>query len=408
VETKAPETNGTVTVVTDVLTLEIDPVGATVVSARLNDYPVALENPQDTVRLFTPSGPDYYIAQSGLLSRQPAPNHTSEYQAAMPEYRLAEGADTLEVPFTWSGADGVRVTKTFVLQRGSYVIQVRTELANQGGNAWTGALYAQLQRSVPEEPKGNRYNNPSRYSFNGIGFYSPEEKLEKIKFKKAAEEPYQRTDSGGWLAMIQHYFFAAWIPPADESVTYSTQVYTPDGQPRYIARGVAPQVRVESGANHEFDMRLYVGPKLQDTLDGIAPGLDLTVNYGIFTVISAPLFWLLEHIHGLVGNWGWAIVLLTVLVKLAFFKLTEAQYRSMARMRKLQPRIEKLRERYGDDRQRMSQAMMEMYREERVNPLGGCLPIVVQIRSRWSCARRRSSCGSTTCPCAIRISSCRR
>ena len=179
--------------------------------------------------------------------------------------------------------------------------------------------------------------------------------------------------------MVQHYFFAAWIPSSAEVNTYSTQIYSPGGFPRYIARAVSPAVEVRNGEHHEFESRLYVGPKLQDEIEAVAPGLDYTVNYGIFTIFSKPLFWLLSHIHSVVKNWGWAIVLLTVFIKLLFFKLTEAQYRSMARMRKLQPRIEQLKERYGDDRQRMSQAMMEMYKTEKVNPLGGCLPILVQI-----------------------------
>jgi YidC/Oxa1 family membrane protein insertase len=179
--------------------------------------------------------------------------------------------------------------------------------------------------------------------------------------------------------MIQHYFFAAWIPPAEEQVTYSTQVLQTSGWPRYIAREVSPVQSARPGENVEFSSLLYLGPKLQEQLEEVAPGLEHTVNYGIFTVFSKPLFWLLSHIHSLVGNWGWAIVLLTVLVKAAFFKLTETQYKSMARMRKLQPRIEQLKERYGDDRARMSQAMMELYKTEKANPLAGCLPMLVQI-----------------------------
>ena len=200
-----------------------------------------------------------------------------------------------------------------------------------------------------------------------------------MDFEDIASEPYKRSVTGGWLSMVQHYFFTAWIPPETETNSYSTEIYSPEGFPRYIARAVSPTVDVAAGASHEFDSRLYVGPKLQDDLEEVAPGLVYTVNYGIFTVFSKPLFWLLSNIHKVVNNWGWAIVLLTVLIKLLFFKLTEAQYRSMARMRKLQPRIEQLKERYGDDRQRMSQAMMEMYKTEKVNPLGGCLPILVQI-----------------------------
>jgi len=196
-----------------------------------------------------------------------------------------------------------------------------------------------------------------------------------------AEEPVNKTFNGGWLAMIEHYFFGAWIPSADEQSTYSTHVVTAgdSGLPRYIARDVSPPQSVIPGGQVEFVSRLYLGPKLQEHLSQVAPGLELTVNYGIFTVFSKPLFWLLSHIYQVVGNWGWSIVLLTVLVKAVFFKLTETQYKSMARMRKLQPRIEQLKERYGDDRQRMSQAMMELYKTEKANPLSGCLPMLVQI-----------------------------
>ena len=368
-----------ITVTTDVLEAQIDLLGGTVVSARLLDYPVKLEVADIKVEMLRRSGPDMFIAQSGLLSRTAAPNHTSHYQADADEYMLAQGADEIRVPLTWEDDSGIAVTKTFIFKRGGYDILVRHTLSNQSSETWTGSRYDQLQQSVGSDRDTGGFTNPSRYSFFGIGFYSPEEKFEKIKFEDVASETYQRKFADGWLSMIQHYFFAAWIPPTGEIDNYSTQVYSPSGFPRYIARAVSPAVNVAAGARHEFESRLYVGPKLQDNLDEIAPGLGHTVNYGIFTVFSKPLFWLLSNIHKVVGNWGWAIVLLTVLIKLLFFKLTEAQYRSMARMRKLQPRIEQLKERYGDDRQRMSQAMMEMYKTEKVNPLGGCLPILVQI-----------------------------
>jgi YidC/Oxa1 family membrane protein insertase len=364
---------------TDVLELGIDRAGGTVASARLLDYPVSLDAPANKVRMFSREGADLFIAQSGLLSRQAAPNHTTEYTAPMTRYELAPGADELRVPLSWEDESGVRVTKTFIFKRGRYEIEVRHTLTNNSGEPWTGSQYGQLQRALPPEDDKGGFNDPGRYSFLGIGFYSPDEKFEKIDFEDVAGEPYQRSFADGWLSMIQHYFFAAWIPPAGQTHAYTTQEYSPSGWPRYIARAVSPAASVSPASSHEFSSQLFVGPKLQDELQGIAPGLEHTVNYGIFTVFSKPLFWLLSKIHGFIGNWGWAIVLLTVLIKLAFFKLTEAQYRSMARMRKLQPRIEALKERYGDDRQRMSQAMMEMYKKEKVNPLGGCLPILVQI-----------------------------
>jgi YidC/Oxa1 family membrane protein insertase len=371
--------NALLTVTTDVLEVAIDLVGGTVVSAKLLDYPLEAGVSEIKVDLFSRGGPEMFVAQSGLLSRSAAPNHTSRYQADTMAYRLAEGVDELRVPLTWQDPSGIQVTKTFIFNRGDYDIKVRHTLTNQSGQAWSGSRYDQLQRSILADRDDGGFTNPGRYSFFGIGFYSPAEKFEKVNFEDVASEPYKRSFSDGWLAMIQHYFFAAWIPPKAQVNSYSTQIFSPDGFPRYIARAVSPPVQVTSGASHEFASDLYVGPKLQDEIEDVAPGLGHTVNYGIFTVFSKPLFWLLSHIHKLVNNWGWAIVLLTVLIKLLFFKLTEAQYRSMARMRKLQPRIEQLKERYGDDRQRMSQAMMELYKTEKVNPLGGCLPILIQI-----------------------------
>ena len=368
-----------ISVKTDVLDVEIDLVGGTVVSARLLDYPVKQKEPDVKVNLLTDMGGQLFIAQSGLLSHQEAPNHTSAYRSAAASYELSEGETELRVPLTWTSENGLAVTKTFVFRPGKYEIGVLHEVSNRSEESWSGSRYDQLQREVPGDEDSGGFSDPARYSFVGIGFYNPEDKFSKISFDDVADEPYKKTTPDGWLAMIQHYFFAAWIPPAEEEASYSTQVIAGNGWPRYVAREVSPVRQVAPGASTEFSSRLYLGPKLQDDLPLIAPGLEYTVNYGIFTVFSKPLFWLMEKIHDLVGNWGWSIVILTILTKAAFFKLTEAQYRSTARMRKLQPRIEQLKERYGDDRQRMSQAMMEMYKKEKVNPLGGCLPILVQI-----------------------------
>jgi YidC/Oxa1 family membrane protein insertase len=368
-----------ITVKTDVLELQIDLKGGTVVSSVLLDYPVTQKEPERQVNLLSGSSADLFVAQSGLLSNQDAPNHTSRYSVTRREYQLQEGEDRLVVPMTWTSEGGIEVTKTFVLRRGKYEIAVNHDVRNGSGAPWAGSSYEQLQRSVPADREGGGFTNPERYSFEGIGFYNPEDKFEKIAFDDVADENYRKTASNGWLAMIQHYFFAAWIPPAEQATTYSAKMIPGEVWPRFIAAGVSPARTVQPGESGEFQARLYLGPKLQDDLPEIASGLEYTVNYGIFTVFSKPLYWLLSKIHDVVGNWGWAIVILTILIKAAFFKLTEAQYRSTARMRKLQPRIEQLKERYGDDRQRMSQAMMELYKKEKVNPLGGCLPILVQI-----------------------------
>lgn len=369
----------TINVITDVLELEIDLLGGTVASSKLLDYPVVLEEPDKKIELLVSTGDQMFIAQSGLLSHQAAPNHTTLYQSARMDYQLADGADEIRVPLSWESPEGIKVTKTLILRRGQYDIEVRHQLSNQSGALWTGSRYEQLQRSVADTDGGGGFTNPTAYSFRGIGFYSPEDKFEKVAFDDVADEPFEKAFTGGWLSMIQHYFFAAWIPPGEELSSYSTQEIKPNGWPRYIARNVSPLKNVGPGENAEFSSRLYLGPKLQEKLEAVAPGLEHTVNYGIFTVFSKPLFWLLSHIHAVVGNWGWSIILLTVLVKAAFFKLTETQYKSMARMRKLQPRIEQLKERFGDDRQQMSQAMMALYKQEKANPLAGCLPMLVQI-----------------------------
>jgi YidC/Oxa1 family membrane protein insertase len=364
---------------TDVLEVLIDRVGGTVVSAVLRNYPVTLDEPDVKIDMLQQDGPAMFIVQSGLLSHEEAPNHTSVFSASGDRFTLDGSQQELRVPLSWQGANGVNVTKTYVFRPGRYDIEVRHRVENRGNAAWSGSRYLQLQRSVPGDSESAGFTNPERYSFFGIGFYNPEDKFEKIGFDDVAGDPYNKNTADGWLAMIQHYFFAAWIPEAGQQSTFTTQAIQTGGWPRYIARNVSPAQQVAPGQSTEFTSTLFLGPKLQDEIPEIAPGLEYTVNYGIFTVFSKPLYWLLSKIHGVVGNWGWAIVILTILIKLAFFKLTEAQYRSTARMRKLQPRIEQLKERYGDDRQRMSQAMMELYKKEKVNPLGGCLPILVQI-----------------------------
>ncbi|MCF6224813.1 MAG: membrane protein insertase YidC [Xanthomonadales bacterium] len=368
-----------ITVLTDVLKVEIDLVGGTIVNAWLLDYPVQVEFPEIKVQIFNAESNRLYIAQSGLLSSdQSVPTHNDRYQAAQMNYALRAGEDEIRIPLTWESEGGIKVTKTIIFKRGAYDIEIRHYLTNNSPTEWQGSGYMQLQRAgIPSS--GTSFIDPSTFSFIGAAMYTPEDKLEKLHFEDFQSEPTKITTNEGWIAMIQHYFFAAWIPQPDQDVMYSTAVVDPNGWTRYIVRAVAPSVSVAANSTHEFIDQLYVGPKLQDELDDVAPGLSLTVDYGIFTVMSKPLFWLLSFFHDLVNNWGFAIILLTLSVKLAFFKLTEAQYKSMARMRKLQPRIEQMKARYGEDKQRMSQEMMKLYKKEKVNPLGGCLPMLVQF-----------------------------
>ncbi|HEU4664856.1 MAG TPA: membrane protein insertase YidC [Dokdonella sp.] len=376
-----------VAVDTDVLHIEIDTRGGNVVAADLLAYPLRPKDYQHPMRLLDSSDARFFEAQSGLVSANgAAPDHQAPYTAEKYAYSLADGADTIEVPLTWSDASGVAVRKVFVFKRGSYVVEQRQEISNGGSAAWTGNAYRQLQRVPPIiDTSGIKgYSNIERYSFVGAAWYSPADKFQKLKFDKFAKEPLDKPIADGWAAMLQHYFFAAWIPAQGEVDQYSTKTYVAraaDGSvtDRYLIRTQSPAINVAPGATYVDAARLYVGPKLQSTLDQIAPGLSLTVDYGMFTVIAEPLHWLLAQLHKLTGNWGFAIILLVLLIKALFFKLSETQYRSGAKMRKLQPRMQALKERYGDDRQKMNMAMMELYQKEKVNPLAGCLPMLVQI-----------------------------
>lgn len=367
-----------ITVVTDVLEIGIDPQGGNIVSARLLNYPVKAKTPELKVHLMNNAPGEFYVAQTGLLSaEQPAPTHLQTFSSEQRNYRLRENQDQLEVRLRWSEA-GISSEKIYTFRRDSYRIDMQQILRNNSSNNWQGFRYAQLQRSEPPAAGGGLANT-SRYSFKGASFRTEADHFDKLKFDQFDDKPLSAQSTNSWIGLSEHYFLSAFIPPAASNERLQTTITGTPGNERYLIRTQSPAVVVPAGGEQSFPLQLFVGPKDHDRLDGLAPGLELTIDYGIFTIFSKPLFWALDKIHSFVGNWGWSIVILTVLIKLAFFKLTEAQYRSMARMRKLQPRVEKLKERYGDDRQKMSQAMMELYRTEKVNPLGGCLPVLVQI-----------------------------
>lgn len=371
-----------ITVETDVLRVVLDTRGGSVVSAELLAYPIDPKQAEPVVRLLDDSAERFFIAQSGLVGAAggpAAPDHRAVFSADRDAFRLEAGQDMLEVPLVWTGEDGLSVTRTLTFTRGSYAIGQRTVVTNSGATPWVGSEYRQLQRVPPVRAGGFSFTDPEQYAFVGASWYSPENRFEKLKFDAFRSDPLNRTFSGGWGAMQQHYFFAAWLPPADEATHYSTAVLDGQGAPRYLIRLMSPAVTVAPGATATFESRLYAGPKLQSQLREVADGLVYTVDYGLVTFIAAPLFWVLKQLYALVGNWGVAIILLTILVKALFFKLTEAQYRSFAKMRKIAPRLQALKERYGDDRQKMNQAMMELYQKEKINPLGGCLPILVQM-----------------------------
>ena len=366
---------------TDVLSVQIDASGARLVDLRLRDYPVAVDQPDQPFVLLLEEIPELFIAQAGLLSASgAAPNHTSRWQYEQAFYELRPGQDRLEVPLTWRDDSGVEVVATWIFYRGNYIIDLQIELRNFSDTEWRGARYVQLQRTEPDfSNAGPAFTNPERFSYTGSAVFEPGEGMRKMSWGDIRSRDLSRDIEGGWSAMIQHYFLAAWIPPPDQTHRYTTRFVDTERLPRYTVAATSPQVRVAAGDRHVFQARLYAGPKLQNQLKDIADGLVLTVDYRWFRVLSQPLFWVLDKIHSVIGHWGWSIVALTLLIKLLFFKLTEAQFRSMGKMRKLTPRIQQLKERYGDDRQKFGQAMMEIYKKEKVNPLGGCLPILVQI-----------------------------
>lgn len=354
-------------VVTDVMDLLIDTQGGTVYQLDLRNYQKSADEMDVPFRLFSAQESKFHTAQSGLVSStSPAPNHKDIYRAEKNEYRLAEGEDELSVELVWQ-KDGVTVRKIFSFQRDSYVIDVK-HVVNAAN--WSGSEYRQLVRSLQSA------ESMMIPTYVGGVVYNDEIKYEKLDFDDIAEQSFKSDMKGGWIAMIEHFFLSSWVPDQEQSnYTYTSH----PSSNRYILGMRSPAITANAQAPAEFHSQLVVGPKLQDRLEVIAPGLELTVDYGILTILSKPLFWLLKLFHEFFDNWGWAIIFLTITVKLIFYKLSEAGYRSMAKMRKITPRLQTLKERYGDDRQRMSAEMMKMYKEEKINPLGGCLPILIQI-----------------------------
>ncbi len=365
-----------VRVTTDLFEAEIDTVGGDLRQVGLRTYPDSVQRPDQPFLLLKDSGADLFIAQSGLvaLNNGPAPNHYSPFVPEQTEHRLADGQDTLEVRLNWSDPSGVKVIKTYVFRRGSFLVELNQRVENGGASDWQGGQYRQFQRIPPKVVSS--FFGSGVITYTGAVISTPEQRYEKISFSDIAKQELNQPIKDGWVAMIQHYFLGAWVPNPGETEDFYTKAV--DGS-RYVVgmRGAVQTVPV--GATGDFRTRLYVGPKLPDVLEKIAPNLQLTVDYGVLTIIAEPLFWLLKAFHAILGNWGWAIIFLTILIKLAFYKLSETSYRSMANMRRLAPELTRLKELYGDDKQKMNEAMMGLYKKEKVNPLGGCLPILVQI-----------------------------
>jgi YidC/Oxa1 family membrane protein insertase len=363
-------------VATDVLVAEIDTDGGDLRRLELTKYRDTFDQKLNFVLLHQENEQNLYVTQSGLAQKGlKLPDHNTLFKAAQNSYELSPGADAITVRLKPAAENGVQLVKTYVFHRDSYVVDVAFEATNTGTIVVEPFAYFQLLRDT-RPPAGDSKMVPV---FNGVEVYTEQDKLHKASFddivKNKVSLPKPAED--GWIAIVQHYFLGAWLPKPGEWREYVVQNQAEDG--RFAAGVILPVGRLDPGQTNVVLSRLYAGPQEQALLKTLAPGLELTVDYGWLRPLAVPLFWVLNEIHKVVGNWGVAIILLTVVIKLIFYPLSAASYKSMAKMKVLAPKLQRLKERYGDDRQRMHQAMVELYKTEKINPLGGCLPIVVQI-----------------------------
>ncbi len=369
---------------TDLLHIKIDTQGGSLSYAGLNEYPVELKEPDVPVVLLQNNADQRYLAESGLTGTADSelPNHHTQYQAAQLSYELGDN-DTIEVPLGYTGPDGVEYIKVYTFSRNSYRVGVRYIVNNKSATPWTGYFYGHLLRTEPGTGRGGSIFTGQMPSFTGGAYYTPEELYNKISFSELAEKSDELPLEGpsGWAAMLEHYFVGAWLTEPEGKYRFYNQTNARLVNPEYKLGFLdLTPTTIAPGESAELSAALFVGPKERDRLDAQnVEGLALTVDFGWLTVIAEPLFWVMRKINGVVGNWGWTIILITILIKALFLPLSAASYKSMAKMKKLSPRLKTLKERYGDDKQKFQQEMMKLYKEEKVNPAGGCLPILVQI-----------------------------
>ncbi len=357
---------------TDVFDLYISTKGGDISNLALLKYPVESTMPDIPIQLMSDTATHFFVTQSGLRSNSLAPTHYEHYIPEQSHYILGNSDDTLNVPLHWQTDDGLQVTKTYSFKRNNYLVKVNYQIRNTTGETFSAYPYVQFNRIQPPTDSG------FIYTYTGAVFSSMGNEYEKVDFDDLEDSSFTRTVTDGWAAMIQHYFVAALICDASEQKNIG--LYGKAINKKHYTAGVRmPVINISNGNFHNANYSMYLGPKEHQRLEVIKDNLALTVDYGVLTIISQPLFTVMEWIHKITNNWGWSIVLLTVLIKLAFYRLSAASYRSMAAMRKLTPKLANLKERYGNDKQKFHKSMMELYRTEKINPLGGCLPIVVQI-----------------------------
>ena len=356
---------------TDLLDLEINTLGGTIQHLELLNYPVSKKQQDEKVVLLDNDNGSFYIVQGGLLSKNDVANHKTNFTSQSTNYSLA-GNDSVSVPFYWESDNGLKVIKTFTFYKGQYVADINYEIKNETGAEWSGSAYGQINRTEPIE-KGSRFI----YTYTGAVISSPEKRYEKIDFGDIEDDKLSIDITNGWAAMLQHYFITALIPGSKEE-QYHYYTLNPENN-SYVIGAISPSKTISPNTSVNINHRAYFGPKLQKQLEQVAEGLNLTVDFGIFWFLAKPLYWVLDYIHSFTNNWGWAIILVTLFLKICFYKLSAAGYRSMANMRRVQPRLLSIKERYKDDRARLNKAMMDIYKEEKINPLGGCFPILIQI-----------------------------
>ncbi|MDE2090272.1 MAG: membrane protein insertase YidC [Gammaproteobacteria bacterium] len=365
---------------TDVLDVVIDTAGGDIRQASLPDYPVELKKPQ-LVKVLNSDNAELLIAQSGLQTHSGpmAPTHEAMYSSSQDQYALAPDQKTLDVTLAWKDKQGLEVSKTYTFTRGSYQIGLSYRLHNGSSESWSGAQYLQFENQYTEE--SHSLFSVQRYDYQRVALYDSDG-YHQYEFKDLAETPVNKTTTGGWISVVNHYFLVAAIPEDQASATKAAEnlYYTRAlGDARYFVGTITALKTVAPGGTATFADKFFVGPKLQTRLAQVAPGLELTVDYGKLTIIAEPIFKLLNLIHRFIGNWGWSILVLTLFFKLLFYPLNQISGRSMAKMRRVQPRLKALQERYKDDKQRLGQATMEFYKKEKINPMGGCLPMLVQM-----------------------------
>lgn len=360
-----------VRVTTDVLDVEIDLLGADIRRAIMVNYPVRKDRPDELMTLLSETPGSIFRLHTGVATSAQLERNAA-FESARDRYVMSDDSDDIDVVFRRHQANGVEIRKIYHFERGSYQIRIDYEVINNGAETVVGRPYMEILQD--HKPVERSMTSVETYSYRGPVIFDGD-KYEKLDVDDLVDEPVVFESAHGWIAEIQHHFLVAAIPQSEEPVNFDARVIGG----AWLLRAVEPPRVTAAGSSAAFTQQLFIGPKLQDQMASTAEGLKLTVDYGFLTIISQPLFWLLSKIHSVIGNWGWSIIIITFLIKLLFYRLSQTSGQSMARMRKLQPRIKHLQERYKEDRQKLSQAMMEMYKKEKVNPAAGCLPILVQM-----------------------------